>query len=227
MRFLRTPHRTLRAAGLAAALALTGCVPATDASTVPESSAARRELGELAVVATAGSMSGYSRDRFPHWRRNGGGTCDVRDAVLRRDGEQVVLSNGCNVTGGQWYSVYDGKTLTSPQQVDIDHLVPLANAWRSGAAKWDDDQRADFANDLERPQLMAVSATSNRAKGDQDPALWRPTNRAYWCTYARDWIAVKHFWRLSVTAAEKAALTEMLGTCPRVAPQTSPPDPAG
>jgi len=168
-------------------------------------------LEEL-TVREPGSMRGYSRQRFPHWDRTGA-NCNVRDTVLQRDGRDVQL-DGCNVVGGEWFSVYDNKTLTDPSEVDIDHIVPLANAWRSGAASWTDKQRGEFANDLTRPQLIAVSRTSNRAKGDQDPSQWKPPNRDYWCTYAENWIAVKHHWQLSVTSAEKAALSDMLETCP-------------
>lgn len=232
MRSPRTPHLKIAAAWLTAALALGGCGAASDiatgpgASTPPQASQAQRELGEL-TVAAAGSMSGYSRDRFPHWRSDGGRGCDVRDTVLRRDGTDIAVKDGCNVTGGRWYSVYDDQVFTEVLKVDIDHMVPLANAWRSGADKWDDKKRGDFANDLERPQLFAVSASSNRAKGDQDPAQWRPPNRDYWCDYAQDWITVKHHWQLTITAAEKTALSEMLGTCPKNAQQTSPPAQAG
>lgn len=156
-------------------------------------------------------MTGYSRTRFAHWRSAGTG-CDVRDTVLKRDGTNVK-AEGCNVTGGTWVSVYDGVTLTELDKVDIDHMVPLANAWRSGADKWTDDKRSDFANDLDRPQLRAVSASSNRSKGDQDPSQWKPPNKDFWCQYAQEWIAVKTFWQLSVTKDEKSALTAMLGTC--------------
>ena len=93
-------------------------------------------------------------------------------------------------------------------------MVPLADAWRSGASGWTDARRQDFANDLTRPQLIAVSSTTNRAKGDQDPSQWKPPNRDFWCQYAEDWIAVKRYWALTVTAAEKTALTDMLGACP-------------
>ena len=110
-------------------------------------------------------------------------------------------------------SFYDGKVLDSPTKVDIDHMVPLANAWRSGASAWTTERRSDFANDLDDPQLMAVSATSNRSKGDQDPSTWKPTDHGAWCVYAQDWIAVKTHWKLSVTTAEKSALAVMLGTC--------------
>jgi hypothetical protein len=172
-----------------------------------------RQLGELTVAPSA-SMRGYSRARFPHWRDTGP-NCNVRDTVLRRDGERLgpVKLSGCNVVGGRWHSPYDDATLTDPKQVDIDHTVPLANAWRSGAHAWDDKRRGDFANDLTRPQLKAVSRTSNRAKGDQNPAQWKPPVRAYWCQYAQDWIAVKYHWKLTVTTAEKAALEDMIGTC--------------
>ncbi|SDY13738.1 Protein of unknown function [Micromonospora pattaloongensis] len=212
----RTRSATWRrtAAALLAAAAVAGaaaCAPSPGPTTAPSSAADSVQLLGRLTVATAGSMRGYSRSRFPHWRETGE-NCDVRDTVLKRDGRDVRL-RGCNVVGGRWVSVYDDRTLSDPSQVDIDHVVPLANAWRSGAADWDDQRRGEFANDLTRPQLIAVSATSNRAKGDQDPSQWKPPNRDYWCTYAEHWIAVKHHWRLSVTSAEKATLTDMLETC--------------
>jgi hypothetical protein len=162
-------------------------------------------------VAKAGSMKDYSRAQFPHWK-SAGTNCDVRDSVLKRDGTKVKLS-GCNVVGGSWTSIYDGRKLTNPAQVDIDHMVPLANAWRSGAAAWTKQKREDFANDLDHPQLVAVSQTSNRGKGDQDPSTWKPSMRSAWCGYAEDWITVKSYWKLTVTTAEKKALDEMLKEC--------------
>ncbi|SCE83891.1 Protein of unknown function [Micromonospora chokoriensis] len=199
---------------LAAALAfgVAGCVPPDEPGTESPSGGgnAVQQLGQL-TVATAGSMKGYSRDHFPHWR-NTGKNCDVRDTILQRDGKDVKLS-GCNVVGGRWESVYDGRSAADPSDVDIDHMVPLANAWRSGADEWDDQKRGDFANDTTRPQLLAVSASSNRAKGDQDPSQWKPANREYWCKYAESWVTVKHHWRLTVTSAEKTALTDMLEGC--------------
>ncbi|MDG4822359.1 HNH endonuclease family protein [Asanoa sp. WMMD1127] len=193
-----------------------GCVPIEPGAPGPSANGtsatqSTRLLDQL-TVARAGSMKGYSRDRFPHWRR-AGENCDVRDTVLKRDGTGVEGA-GCNVVGGRWDSVYDNRVLTDPSDVDIDHMVPLANAWRSGADEWDDKRRGDFANDLDRPQLIAVSLQSNRAKGDQDPSQWKPSRRDFWCEYAQDWIAVKHYWKLTVTSAEKDALADMLETCP-------------
>jgi hypothetical protein len=175
------------------------------------SGAFAQQLATLKVAAT-GSMTGYSRERFPHWISQGGG-CDTRDVVLKRDGQAVKATSTCKITSGTWVSLYDNKTYADPQQLDVDHMVPLADAWRSGASKWTDDQRSQFANDLTRPQLLAVSLSQNRSKGDQDPSQWMPPSHAYWCTYAQRWIAVKAYWKLAVTAAEKAALGDALGTC--------------
>lgn len=211
---LRTPQWIL-ALALATLTLTAGCeVVDTGAPATTSTGSAADARGRLAdlTVAKAGSMKGYSREKFPHWR-SAGDNCDVRDTVLKRDGTKVKLS-GCNVVAGTWTSIYDGKVLDSPTKVDIDHVVPLANAWRSGAASWTTDQRSDFANDLEDPQLVAVSATSNRSKGDQDPSTWKPSETSSWCQYAQDWIAVKTKWKLTVTTAEKSALADMLEKCP-------------
>jgi len=201
---------------LAATLVLlVGCKPLDAAEPAASGSAdvtqVRQQLDGL-TVAEPLSMAGYSRDRFRHWIDQGHG-CDTRDLVLQRQGQNVSVTSTCKITGGSWLSPYDATTYTDPQKLDIDHLVPLADAWRSGAKNWTDSQRQDFANDLTRPQLLAVSLTQNRAKGDQDPSQWKPPNHGFWCQYAEDWVTVKYFWKLTVTTAEKTALTDMLGTC--------------
>ncbi len=209
------PLRIAAAAALAVTLA--GCEVSVDDTSAPPKDSSGQGGGNASsqleglTVAKAGSMSGYSRSKFPHWRDTGP-NCDVRDSVLERDGSNVKLSD-CNVVAGTWISFYDGDKLTDPSKVDIDHTVPLANAWRSGANKWTNDERGDFANDLERPQLLAVSASSNRSKGDQDPSTWKPEQESSWCEYAEDWIAVKSQWKLTVTTAEKSALEDMLQQC--------------
>ncbi|MBG0818364.1 HNH endonuclease family protein [Planomonospora sp. ID82291] len=172
---------------------------------------ARTELAGL-VVTPARPMTGYSRAKFPHWAAQGDG-CDTREVVLERDGQAVQRDADCRATSGTWTSLYDDRILTVASQVDIDHVVPLAEGWRSGASAWTTTRRKAFANDLARPQLIAVSAASNRAKGDQPPNLWKPPSRASWCIYARAWVDVKHHYALTVTSQEKTALTEMLDTC--------------
>jgi hypothetical protein len=223
------PLATLAALG-AIALTLGGCPAVGGQSAAPSGAAESAAVAQLdaLTVAPPRPMTGYSRERFPHWRKVDS-NCDVRDVVLQRDGTDVQVSRTCNVQRGRWLSAYDRKTYTDPDLVDIDHMVPLANAWRSGADAWTDEQRAGFANDLTRPQLLAVSRTSNRAKGDQDPSQWKPPNRGYWCEYAQRWIAVKHYWRLTVTEREKSELREMLGSCQAQSsgPPTSSPAPAG
>jgi hypothetical protein len=174
-------------------------------------SAIAQQLDTL-TVSDGLSMAGYSRDKFPHWISQGNG-CDTRDVVLQRQGTAVQTGAKCKITSGQWGSPYDGRSYSDPQALQIDHLVPLANAWRSGASQWTTAQRQDFANDLTRPQLMAVTGSVNESKGDQDPSQWKPPSRDFWCTYAEDWVTVKTFYKLTVTVAEKGALTDMLGTC--------------
>jgi hypothetical protein len=117
------------------------------------------------------------------------------------------------VLAGSWVSLYDGLTTTAPGSFDIDHVVPLAEAWASGASTWSADERRDFANDLDDPQLVAVSAHTNRSKGDRDPAEWEPPDRTSWCWYATSWVTVKTRWHLSADPAEVAALRTMLATC--------------
>lgn len=172
---------------------------------------ARAELAGL-TVRPAGTMDGYSRDRFPHWSEQRDG-CDTRDLVLQRDGENVRTDDECETVSGTWRSPYDDGVWTDASDVDVDHMVPLAEAWRSGARSWGDDRREAFANDLERPQLWAVTDNVNQSKGDSPPDEWKPELRSYRCTYASHWVAVKHHYELSVTEAERAALTGMLDRC--------------
>lgn len=208
-----------RFAAAVATMTVLALVPATGAGAAsptelpPPSSAAvaYAELQQLSV-AQPGSMAGYSRARFPHWSYQGN-ACDTREVVLARDGVDVKQDEACRSIAGIWYSEYDGREFTSSSALDIDHMVPLAQAWRSGANTWSDAERRRFANDLDGPQLIAVSASSNRSKGDQSPDQWRPPLRSYWCTYSRAWIDIKSRYNLTITAAEQDALVEMVGTC--------------
>lgn len=178
---------------------------------IPTESTARSELAALRV-APDGSMTGYSRDKFPHWITISG-TCNTRETVLKRDGTNVVTDSSCYATSGRWYSPYDGATWYAASDVDIDHIVPLANAWRTGASSWTTSRRQQFANDLTNPQLIAVTDNVNQSKGDQSPATWRPPRTTYWCTYAKMWTHTKYVYWLTITSAEKSALTDMLNYC--------------
>jgi len=193
----------------------TGGTSTTQVDSPDEASQALQEL----AVSEPGSMSGYSRESFKHWsdaQENGwdapSKSCDARDAALIRDGKDVKVENkSCKISSGQWPDPYTKKTLSDPKSVDIDHIVPLAEAWRSGASAWNDSQRERYANDPE--VLLSVEATANRAKGDKDPASWKPPNEDEWCDYATRWIEIKSKYSLSVDEDEKTALQEMLNTC--------------
>lgn len=149
-------------------------------------------------------MASYSRDSFNHWIDTDRNRCNTRCEVLAQEA----------LPGGGWMSVYDGLMIYDAAELDIDHMIPLAEAWRSGAAIWTDQRREDFANDLAHPStLIAVTASSNRSKGDRDPTGWRP-QPSEWCSYAKAWISVKVQWSLRADPAEVQSLERMLRVCP-------------
>ena len=174
-------------------------------------------------VRPAGTMDGYSRELFPHWsdaREYGWtlpagtpdpGSCDARDAALIRDGRDEVVGEYCTVSSGEWFDPYTGNTYCQPSDIDVDHVVPLANAWRSGAASWTTAKRERFAN--VPLDVLSVEDNANASKGDKGPEAWKPPRAAYHCVYSKKWINIKHYWALSVTRAEKSALKQMLSIC--------------
>jgi len=178
---------------------------------VPTTAAAKTQLAALSVAAWTHTTT-YDRDLFPTWDTISG-TCNTRETVLKRDGAGVVVNSACAATSGTWRSPYDGATWTAASDLDIDHMVPLKNAWISGAWAWTTAKRESFANDLSDPQLLAVTDNVNQSKSDQSPDAWKPPLSSYYCIYARMWVRVKYVWALTVTSAEKTAVTSMLGTC--------------
>lgn len=125
--------------------------------------------------AAEGSMTGYSRDQFPHWIDNNGDCQNTRHEVLAWEStvNPGYDGSGCSVVSGRWWSAYDNQTLTSPGSIDIDHVVALAEAWRSGASDWSVASRRAFANDLSREETCgpcrarrtAPRATRTRPSG--------------------------------------------------------------
>ncbi|EMD28786.1 HNH endonuclease family protein [Amycolatopsis azurea] len=178
---------------------------------IPSTATAKTQLAGLTVKAD-GSSSGYSRDKFPHWADQGN-SCNTREVVLKRDGTNVQQDSSCAAVSGKWFSPYDDATWTAASDLDIDHVVPLAAAWRTGASSWTTAQRQAFANDLSAPQLIAVTDNVNQEKGDKSPDAWKPPSTGYWCTYAKMWTTVKYKYKLTIKSAEKTALTDMLNRC--------------
>jgi hypothetical protein len=159
-------------------------------------------------------LDGYDRSLFKHWIDANKNGCDTRAEVLIA--EAVVkpkVGKKCKLTGGKWLSAYDGKTLTDASKLDVDHLVPLAEAWRSGAWAWTSKQRQDYANDLSDSRaLIAVTLTSNRSKSDKDISEWVP--KLDTCTYIKNWVAIKVRYSLTYDDKESAALASYSQTCP-------------
>jgi hypothetical protein len=175
---------------------------------------------------------GYERDRFGYPNDADGDGCNTRDEVLARDSSTLpqIDAFGCQVIAGDWYSPYDGRTLSDPADIQIDHLVALKEAWDSGAWAWDDARLRAFGNDLDDTRaLRAVSSESNQSKSENDPSNWLPPNDGYVCTYLADWIAVKARWSLSMDQSEYGRIRNVLrDRCPDqvIAPWTPAPPPA-
>ena len=167
----------------------------------------------LVGLSVNASAEQYRRSDWRHWN----GRCpNVRHQVLQQESLVAVTmsDDGCRVTTGEWLDPYTGATFFNPRLLDIDHLVPLREAHRSGAAGWTRNKKQQYANDTDNPHhLVAVSASSNRAKGAQNPSTWRPPNTSHWCDYARAWIGVKLKWRLWLDGNEVTALVEMSSYC--------------
>jgi len=170
-------------------------------------------LARLEVASE--DRTGYERDRFRHWIDADNDGCDTRREVLIDEALVAPLVGpGCRLTGGSWLSLYDGVRTDDPADLDIDHVVPLAEAWDSGASAWSDGRREAFANDLGVPwALIAVTDTSNRSKSDQDPADWLPPATTFTCPYVAMWIEVKVRWSLAVDPAELDALRPLAIRC--------------
>ena len=171
-------------------------------------------LAQLEIKAE--SSLDYDRDLFRHWVDTDGDGCNARREVLIA--EAIVaptIGARCELIGGQWYSAFDGVTTEDDSSFDVDHMVPLKEAWQSGAHAWSSSRREAFANDLDLPEsLIAVSASSNRSKSDRDPADWLPPLASFRCQYLEDWLQVKVKWELSVDPREFQAMRDVLLVCP-------------
>lgn len=160
------------------------------------------------TIADEGPRAGYAATLFRHWIDADGDGCDTRCEVLAAQRRSDIAG----LPDGGWISIYDGYTTPDPSELEIDHVVALAEAWDSGASSWDADRREAFANDPD--ELLAVTLATNRSKSDRDPAKWQPPNRDAWCRFATTWTRVKLTWGLTADPAEVRALTNMLRGCP-------------
>ncbi|MFM9584245.1 HNH endonuclease family protein [Streptomyces caniscabiei] len=213
---MRLPHTTGITAAAISALAVLLIPSAVHAASPGDRVALPVRDALQALPVQDEDRTGYERTKFRHWIDADRDGCSTRNEVLLEEAVTAPAQGAnCVLTGGSWYSPYDDTSFTAARALDIDHLVPLAESWDSGASGWTAAERQAYANDLDDSRaLIAVSATSNRSKADQDPATWQPPATAYRCTYATEWTAIKTRWSLAVDPAELAALTEVLDGCP-------------
>ena len=156
-------------------------------------------------------IGGYDRKLFKHWVDANGNGKNTRAEVLIAESLVPVRfsSTGKTVSTGKWVSLYDGETWTKASDVDIDHVVALAEAWRSGAWKWSAARRQAYANDLGVAwTLRAVTDNVNQEKSDDDPTYWLPPLESATCLYLTEWVAVKIRWKLSVDAEERQSIRD-------------------
>jgi Protein of unknown function (DUF1524) len=169
-------------------------------------------------TAPAGPLDGYERDAFGYdWLDLDSDGCNTREEVLARDMRSETRPDGCNVETGILVDPYTTRRIefvedVNASAVQVDHVVALGRAWQMGADTWTDDKRERFANDP--LNLVATDGPTNASKGADGPATWRPPAPSGWCLYAVRYVRVSAAYDLPVTGADKAALTEMLGSCP-------------
>ncbi len=177
------------------------------------------EVVELRVIEAEApaDLPAYDRDQWGRWSDADGDCQDTRQEVLIEESRITVTYKSdrrCQVEAGRWFGAYTSSTVTQASELDVDHMVPLANAHRSGGWAWGAERKRRYANSLDDPDhLIAVTAGANRSKGAKGPDEWKPPNRSYWCEYSVDWIRIKETWELTVTLGEAAALRDMLATC--------------
>ncbi|MFK3672484.1 HNH endonuclease family protein [Leifsonia aquatica] len=179
------------------------------------------------VRAMLASVPDHSRTAVPSydrvkafgqaWQDVDGNGCSTRNDILARDLIAVVTRPDCTVVSGILDDPYTGRTIAfrygvdTSAEVQVDHVVPLAYAWKNGAATWDAGRRLAYAND---PRvLLAVEGAANQAKGAAGPAGWMPPNTAYSCTYVATFVGILHDYQLTIDPTDRAAITDTLTAC--------------
>ena len=176
---------------------------------------ASKALAMLTVKGRA-PQTGYARTQFGNgWVVENG--CDTRNIILRRDLVQVTMNGRCQVISGTLNDPYTGNSILfkrgagTSDDVQIDHVVALSDAWQKGAQLLSYEMREQLANDP--LELLAVDGRVNQQKSDGDAATWLPPDKAFRCQYVVRQVAVKKKYNLWITSAEKEAIARVLGAC--------------
>lgn len=192
------------------AVTILGSAPAADATCKTYYAAKGRPVNmrmsaAIRSLPVAGERpGGYTRTKFKTWTDQDRDGRNTRAEVLQQE-SLTKVTGGDTVKTGKWYDWYTGQTYTRASKLDIDHLVPLKEAWSSGAKGWSGSRREAFANDLgDNRSLNAVSLSANRSKGDREPDQWLPPRND--SRYVESWVAVKVRWSLRVDKTEQAYL---------------------
>lgn len=183
--------------------------------------AAARELLRLLPRAEARlGQEPYEQARFgTSWADPDKNGCDGRQDALTRWMGHDPTKAPC-MASGDISDPYTGRTLNVPEDIHLDHVVPLREAWRAGADRWSTDKRLAFANDP--GNLIPTSGSANLSKADKPADQWLPPSQTYWCEYARVYVFTKSAYSLTVTRPEAHALGVALDTCAVSAMTTAP-----
>ena len=210
--------RWQRWVGALCAVTLVGLAPANAATPSPIEAEVKRSLQQLVALKTTTEppAAEYDRDFFgTSWADVDGNGCRTRDDILARDLRGIAKRDACVVISGTLNDPYTGTRVTFAKaradRVQIDHIVALSLAWRSGASSWPRGKLATFANDP--LNLQATTGSVNQAKSDSGPSEWLPTSTAYRCTYAMRWVRVAFLYQLTVTAQDRNTVKYVLGKC--------------
>jgi len=163
----------------------------------------------------------YHRESFREGADFDGDCVRTRHEVLQTEAEEFEMTaNGCSVARGQWWEPYSGRWILNPEDLEVDHVVSLGDAWRSGAWAFTLEQKMEFSNQL--ANLNAIYGPENQSKADSGPAEYSPTNPLQRCSYLAQYASVKVAWGLSITPGDFEAIRTGLATCDTTEP--APPD---
>lgn len=154
----------------------------------------------------------YDRDsQFGEWIKPVKSSClNTRGIVLKRNSKvEISVNEKCTVLSGNWFDPYTNQTYNDADDIQIDHVVALKNAYMTGGHTWNKARRCLYANYLGNNfHLMPVNGPENMKKSDKSPLEYVPPNKAYTCEYLRNWLQIKYIWDLRMTPREVNAIEQ-------------------